>query len=55
MGARKSMLDHGLAQLGAIDGGAINQPEQVTEGVGTALALTSAVDDEFVSRAQASC
>jgi hypothetical protein len=46
------MLDHGLAQLGTIDGGAIHQSEQVTECIGTALALTAAVDDEFVGRAQ---
>jgi hypothetical protein len=43
-----------LAQLGAIDGGAIDQPEQITEGVGAALALTAAIDDEFVGRAQGS-
>jgi hypothetical protein len=49
------MLDHGLTQLGAVDGSAVHQPEQVTEGVGTTLALTAAVDNKFVGRTQGSC
>ena len=49
------VLDDGATQLRAIEGGQIDESEQVAEGVGSALALAPTVDYELALRTQRSC
>ena len=51
VGGGLDVVDDGKAKLGAVDYGKIHQSEQVTKGIGSALAVASSVFDKFSLRA----
>ena len=55
VGRSHSMLDHGMAKLRPIDGGTVDEPEQVPKSVGATLAVAAAVHHELPLYADGRC